>query len=60
MYNSVEDFNSKIKSVMITEEEIKEIFQMRKQGMLQREIADKIGCTRSNISYILSNKTWQV
>lgn len=44
----------------LTEEEIKEIFQMRKQGMLQREIADKIGCTRSNISYILSNKTWQV
>jgi len=44
----------------LSEEDIKLIFKLRKQGLLQREIADIIGCTRSNISYILNNKTWQV
>ena len=44
----------------LTKEEIEDILKMRERGMLQREIAEKIGCTRSNISYILSNKTWQV
>ncbi len=44
----------------LSEDNIKLIFQLRKQGLLQREIAERIGCTRSNISYILNNKTWQV
>ena len=44
----------------LAKEDIDEIFRMRSAGMTQEKIANKIGCTRSNISYILSNKTWQV
>lgn len=44
----------------LTKEDIDDIFKMRQLGMTQREIADTIGCSRSNISYILNNKTWQV
>lgn len=44
----------------LTKEDIDEIFRMRNAGMTQEKIANRIGCTRSNISYILSNKTWQV
>lgn len=44
----------------LTEEDIKEIFKLREQGLLQREIAERVGCTSSNISYILKKKTWQV
>lgn len=44
----------------ITHEDVEKIFELREQGYLQREIADIVGCTRSNISYILNNKTWQV
>lgn len=42
----------------LTENDIEKIFKLRAQGKLQREIAEEIGCTRSNISYILSKKTW--
>lgn len=44
----------------LSDDDIKLIFELRKQGLLQREIAERVGCTRSNISYILNNKTWQV
>ena len=44
----------------LSEENIKEIFRLREQGLTQQEIANIIGCTRSNISYILNGKTWQV
>lgn len=44
----------------LTEEQINEVFELRKQGLTQKAIAEKVGCTRSNISYILSKKTWQV
>ena len=44
----------------LSEEQIKQIFDLRQQGWLQKDIAEVMGCTRSNISYILSNKTWQV
>ena len=43
----------------LSKEDIKIIFKMREQGFTQQEIADKVGCTRSNISYILNKKTWQ-
>lgn len=43
----------------LTNEDIEKIFELRAQGYLQREIAEIVGCTRSNISYILNNKTWQ-
>lgn len=44
----------------LKEKDIKKIFELRKQGLTQKEIAELIGCTRSNISYILNKKTWQV
>ena len=44
----------------LKEEDIKRIFELRVKGLTHQAIAEKIGCTRSNISYILSNKTWQV
>ena len=44
----------------LSSDDIKAIYRFRDQGYTQQEIANKIGCTRSNISYILSNKTWQV
>ena len=44
----------------LTEEKVQEVFVLRKQGLTQQQIADRVGCTRSNISYILNNKTWQV
>lgn len=44
----------------LTSQDIKTIFQMRENGSTQKEIAKAVGCTSSNISYILRGKTWQV
>lgn len=44
----------------LSSDDIKTIYRLRDQGYTQQEIANEIGCTRSNISYILSDKTWQV
>lgn len=44
----------------LTEDDIKLIFELRNEGFTQQEIAEQVGCTRSNISYILNKKTWQV
>ncbi len=44
----------------LNNEDIEKIFNLRKDGLTQQAIADIIGCTRSNISYILNKKTWQV
>lgn len=44
----------------LKEEDIQLIFQLRKQGKTQQQIAEVVGCSRSNISYILNKKTWQV
>lgn len=43
----------------LTQTDINKIFELRKLGWLQKDIANQIGCTRSNISYILNHKTWQ-
>lgn len=43
----------------LSKQDIERIFILRKKGWLQKDIANEIGCTRSNISYILNNKTWQ-
>lgn len=42
----------------LTEQDIKKVFTLRSQGWLQKDIADEVGCTRSNISYILNQKSW--
>ncbi len=44
----------------LSEEDIDKIFKLREQGLTQKEIGEQIGCTRSNISYILNNKTWKI
>lgn len=41
-------------------EDVKRVFDLREQGLTQAEIATIIGCSSSNISYILKRKTWQV
>ena len=41
-------------------EDIKRVFDLREQGLTQAEIATIVGCSNSNISYILKRKTWQV
>lgn len=43
----------------LTEEDVKQVFELRKQGLLQREIAEIVGCTPSNISAILRGKSWK-
>lgn len=43
----------------LTQADIDKIFELRNLGWLQKDIANQIGCTRSNISYILNHKTWQ-
>lgn len=43
----------------LTQADIDKIFELRNLGWLQKDIASQIGCTRSNISYILNHKTWQ-
>lgn len=43
----------------LTKKDVKKVFELREKGLLQREIAEIIGCTRSNISYILKGKSWK-
>lgn len=43
----------------LTNDDIKKVFELREKGLLQREIAEIVGCTRSNISYILRGKSWK-
>lgn len=44
---------------ILTEEQVREVFTLREQGLLQREIAEIMNCSSSNISYILRGKTWR-
>lgn len=43
----------------LTEKDVNQVFELRKQGLLQREIAEIVGCTSSNISAILRGKSWK-
>lgn len=58
-YSSLEE-EKKNNFSKLSEEDIKKIFDLQKQGLTQQKIAEEIGCTRSNISYILNKKTWQI
>lgn len=44
----------------LSQKDIEKIFELRKQGLTHRQIAEEVGCSLSNISYILRGKTWQV
>lgn len=43
----------------LTNDDVKKVFELKEKGLLQREIAEIVGCTRSNISYILRGKSWK-
>lgn len=43
----------------LSKEDVNKIFELRARGLLQREIADIVGCTHSNISAILRGKSWK-
>jgi len=43
----------------LTEKDVKKVFELRKKGLTQQEIGDIVGCTKSNISYILKGKSWK-
>lgn len=43
----------------LTNDDVKKIFELREKGLLQREIAEIVGCTKSNISCILRGKSWK-
>lgn len=43
----------------LSKEDIYKVFELRAQGLLQREIAEIVGCTYSNISAILRGKSWK-
>lgn len=43
----------------LTNDDVKKVFELREKGLLQREIAEIVGCTRSNISCILREKSWK-
>lgn len=44
----------------LSKENVQQIFLLRENGLTQQQISEIIGCSRSNISYILNKKTWQV
>jgi predicted XRE-type DNA-binding protein len=50
---------SDFKRSAITEEDVRTILAMEKQGFTQQQIADKFNVSRPNIHYIVSRKTWK-
>lgn len=47
------------KMAKLTSDQIEQIKSMRNDGRLYREIAEKFGVTRHNISFIIRGKTWK-
>lgn len=43
----------------LTEKKVKQIFQLRDEGLLQKDIAEKIGTNKASVSLILSGDRWQ-
>lgn len=43
----------------LTQEQVQQVFELRQQGLTHRTIVEIVGCSRSNISYILKEKAWQ-
>lgn len=43
----------------LTEKKVKQIFQLRDEGLLQKDIAKKVGTNKASVSLILSGNRWQ-
>ena len=43
----------------LTEQDVKKFFELRSQGLTQKEIGNILGCSDSNISAILRGKSWK-
>ncbi len=43
----------------LTKEDVNSVFKLRQQGLKQYEIAEIMNCTPSNISCILTKKSWK-
>lgn len=48
---------SKSNWAKLSKQDVEKIFKLREQGLSQKDIGDIVGCTRSNISYIINRKT---
>lgn len=47
------------RSNVLTERDVARIHELRAAGMLQREIATEMSCSRPTVSLILAGKTWR-
>lgn len=43
----------------LTEQNVKQVFELRAQGLTQKEIGNILRCSDSNISAILRGKSWK-
>lgn len=43
----------------LSEEKVRQIFELRSQGLKQREIAVRFGCSRENVGRILRGERWK-
>lgn len=46
-------------SAILVPDLVRRVFELRKQGWLQKEIAAVVGCGRENVSAILRRKSWK-
>jgi len=56
--NETDTAGSKNGRAKITETDIATIFELRSQGMLQREIGERVGLSQCSVSAILSGERW--
>lgn len=45
-------------SAKLTEEDVKRVFQLRKEGLTHQAIGQIVGCSKANITKILNHKIW--
>lgn len=56
--NSESSRGERHRAAKLKESDIKPIFELRKQGLLQREIAERFGVRPCSISAVLNRKKW--
>lgn len=52
-------FGSKHHGAKVTEEDVKDMFALREQGLTHKQIAEKYNMSRPNVTVILNGRTWQ-